>query len=85
MVGANTEPCGTPNFKRTVLLRVCPILTCKVLLVSQDLRNLKNMEGRPSLMALWRTPMSQTLSNAFFASKKIMIVGSGWVALIDLV
>ena len=77
MIGANSDPCGTPDFKQTVLLRVCPILTCRVLLVSQDLRNRIKMAGRPLFMALCRTPMSHTLSNAFFASKKIMMVGSG--------
>ena len=73
-MGASTDPCGTPDFKRTVLLNVCPILTCWVLLVSQDLRKRIKM-----------APISQTLSNAFFASKKIMMVGSGCVALTDLV
>ena len=71
------DPWGTPDFRRTVLLSVCPILTCRVLLVSQDLKNQIRMAGSPSFMALCRTPISHTLSNAFFALKKIMMVGSG--------
>ena len=85
MVGANTDPWGTPDSSLIVLLRVCPILTCIVRSERYVLRNLQKMAGSPSFMALWRTPMSHTLSNAFLASKNIMIVGVGCVDLVDLV
>ena len=83
--GANTDPCGTPESKRIVLLRVVPSLIFMVLLYSQDLKNLMKIAGKPSFMALCGTPVCQTLSNAFFASNSVSIAIFGCFDLIALV
>ena len=80
MVEANTEPWGTPDSSFTGLLMVWPILTWSVLSWRYVLRNLTSIAGSPSLIALWSTPVPQTLSNGFLASKSTIIVGAGWVA-----
>ena len=72
MKDAYINPWGTPDLRYMVLLSVCPIRTCKVRFFNHELRKLISIAASPSLMALCRTPMSQTLSKAFLASKKYL-------------
>ena len=81
---ARTEPWGTPDCSRTILLSVWPILTCRVLPVNHDEEPDKDRRKALANGFMQNPNIPDTVEN-FLVSKNIMMVGSGYVACTDLV